>query len=42
MALQWEQHAPPGGCRCLCRFFHKGPGFCGVAAEPGSGGPGTA
>jgi hypothetical protein len=30
----WEQHAP-GGCRCLCSFYHHGNSTCLAAAEPG-------
>jgi hypothetical protein len=30
----WEQKAP-GGCRCLCTFYHHGEGSCVAAAEPG-------
>ncbi|MEU2078608.1 DUF6372 family protein [Streptomyces sp. NPDC013489] len=31
----WQQHRP-GGCRCVCRFYHPGEGtMCTAAAEPG-------
>ncbi|MFF4173668.1 DUF6372 family protein [Streptomyces sp. NPDC001744] len=30
----WQQHRP-GGCRCVCRFYHSGEGTCSAAAEPG-------
>jgi hypothetical protein len=30
----WQQHRP-GGCRCICRFYHDGDGSCMSAAEPG-------
>jgi len=30
----WEQHRP-GGCRCVCALYHRGPGTCTAAAEPG-------
>ena len=32
--MEWQQHAP-GGCRCVCAFYHKGGGACAEAAEPG-------
>ncbi|KUF17388.1 hypothetical protein AT728_16435 [Streptomyces silvensis] len=30
----WQQHRP-GGCRCVCRMYHRGEGVCTAAAEPG-------
>ncbi|MFE3279884.1 DUF6372 family protein [Nocardia sp. NPDC059239] len=34
--VSWEQHRP-GGCRCVCAFYHPGDGesTCLAAAEPG-------
>jgi hypothetical protein len=33
--LEWKQNAP-GGCECVCPFFHKGGGAgCTKAGEPG-------